>query len=94
MGEDIRRQLNEKLENMVPQDARNWCKPKMSLLAGNPPEELSKYAVVQNIDLLVVGVTGHGRVEKLFVGSTTDRIIRKAPCAVLSVRPVLKDEQD
>ena len=94
MGEDVRRQLNEKLENMVPQEARNWCKPKTSLLAGSPHEELSKYAVVQNIDLLVVGVRGHKLVERFFVGSTTDRIIRKAPCDVLSVRPITKEDQD
>lgn len=92
LGHDLREQLNEKLENMVPPEARNWCKPKMTLLAGVPNEELSKYAVLQDIDLLVLGVTGHGLVEKLFVGSTTDRVVRKAPCAVLSVRSKSQEE--
>lgn len=86
LRQDLRKQLNEKLENMIPPEARNWCKPKMTLLAGIPNEELSKYAILQDIDLIVLGVTGHGLVEKLFVGSTTDRIVRKAPCAVLSMR--------
>lgn len=86
--QDLHQQLRDKLENMVPVEALNWCKPKMSLLTGIPNEELSKYAIVQDIDLIVLGVTGHGLVERIFVGSTTDRIIRKAPCAVLSVRPM------
>jgi len=81
-------QLNEKLEAMVPKDALNWCKPKTMLLAGHPDDELIKYADVQGIDLLVLGVTGHGLVESFFVGSTTERVMRKAPCAVLSVRPI------
>ncbi|MFC1820353.1 universal stress protein [Thermodesulfobacteriota bacterium] len=88
---NLHKQLNDKLEGMVPMEARNWCKPKMMLLTGQTHEELSKYAVVQDIDLLVLGVTGHGLVESLFVGSTTDRVIRKAPCTVLSVRPMSQD---
>jgi nucleotide-binding universal stress UspA family protein len=35
----------------------------------------------------VLGVRGHGLMGTLFVGSTTDRIIRQAPCPVLSVCP-------
>jgi nucleotide-binding universal stress UspA family protein len=84
----LHEELNKKLEFMVPTDALNWCKPKTTLLAGDPHEELSKYADIQNIDLVVLGVTGHSLVESLFVGSTTERVIRKAPCSVLSVRPM------
>lgn len=75
---------------MVPEDARDWCKPKVTLLGGQPHEELTKYAVVNNLDLIVLGVRGQSLVEKLFVGSTTDRVIRRAPCPVLSVRPMVQ----
>ena len=84
----LHKELNVKLERLVPEEAFNWCKPITTLLAGHPHEELSKYADIQNIDLIVLGITGHSLVESLFVGSTTERVIRKAPCAVLSVRPV------
>jgi nucleotide-binding universal stress UspA family protein len=87
----LHKQLSDKLEMMVPVEALNWCKPKIALLSGYPDVELSKYADIQNIDLLVLGVRGHGLMESLFVGSTTERIIRKAPCAVLSVRPMVKE---
>ena len=84
---DLRERLNEKLQKMIPADAHNWCKPKTILIAGQPDEELTKYAVVNDIDLIVLGVRGQKMVEKLFVGSTTDHVSRKAPCPVLSVRP-------
>ncbi|MDB9822159.1 universal stress protein [Deltaproteobacteria bacterium] len=87
----LHKQLNDKLEELVPIEAFNWCKPITTLLAGQPHEELSKYADIQNIDLIVLGITGHGLVESLFVGSTTERVIRKAPCAVLSVRPISQE---
>jgi nucleotide-binding universal stress UspA family protein len=72
---------------MVPEEARTWCNPVTTLLAGQPHEELVKYAVVNGLDLIVLGVRGHSLVETLFVGSTTDRVLRNSPCPVLSVQP-------
>lgn len=91
LQQDLRDRLNEKLTGMVPEDAREWCKPRITLLGGLPHEELTKYAVVNNLDLIVLGVRGQNLVEKLFVGSTTDRVIHRAPCPVLSVRPTVQD---
>jgi nucleotide-binding universal stress UspA family protein len=82
--------LKEKLANMVPEEARTWCKPVINLLAGQPHEEISKYALVNDIDLIVLGVRGHSLMETLFIGSTTDRVMRRAHCPVLSVQPAIK----
>ena len=74
---------------MVPEDALNWCTPKTVLLAGQPYEELSKYAVVQDVDLIVLGIRGRSLVETLLVGSTTARVVRRSSCPFLSVRPTV-----
>ena len=79
--------LKDKLDQMVPEDACHWCKPATILLEGKPDEELTHYATLNNIDLVVLGVRGHSLVENLFIGSTTDRVARSAPCPVLAVRP-------
>jgi len=89
---DLREQLNERLNKLIPEEAFNWCTPKTTLLAGNPHEELAKYALLHGIDLIVLGVRGHGSVERLFVGSTTDRVVRKALCHVLSVRRISHED--
>jgi nucleotide-binding universal stress UspA family protein len=86
LHQDQRNLLNQKLANMVPEEARNWCTPKTSLLAGQPHEELTKYAVINNIDLIILGARGLGLVETLFIGSTTDRVVPRAPCPVLAIR--------
>lgn len=83
----LRNTVQEKLTSMVPEEARAWCNPVTALLAGQPDEELIKYGVVNGVDLIVLGVRGHSLVETLFVGSTTDRVLRRAPCPVLSVQP-------
>ena len=85
--EGLRDQLARKLEGMVPEEAKQWCIPETVLLAGHPSDELTKYAVVNKADLIVLGVRGHSVMESLLVGSTTDRVVRQAPCPVLSVRP-------
>ena len=85
--EGLRDTLTRKLEGMVPEEAKQWCTPETVLLAGHPSDELTKYAVVNKMDLIVLGVRGHSVMESLLVGSTTDRVVRQAPCPVLSVRP-------
>jgi len=77
--------LVEKLKDMIPEGAANWCTPQTSVLEGQPYEELVKYASAQDIDMVVLGVRGHGLMKTLFLGSTTDRVIRNSPCPVLSV---------
>jgi nucleotide-binding universal stress UspA family protein len=89
--ESLRVRLDRELLDMVPEEAKVWCAPKAVLLAGQPHEELTKYSVVQDMDMIVLGVHGRGLVEDLLLGSTTDRVVRDAPCPVLSVRPVEKD---
>jgi nucleotide-binding universal stress UspA family protein len=83
--EDYHDQLIQKLKDMVPGEAANWCTPQTSIMEGQPYDELVKYADTRDIDMIVLGVRGHGLVKNLFLGSTTDRVIRNSPCPVLSV---------
>ncbi len=54
-------------------------------LRGAPHRVLSDLAAKLDAGLLVVGATTGGRIHHL-LGSTTDRLIRRAPCPVLIVR--------
>jgi len=83
--EDYQDLLIQKLKDMVPGEAANWCTPQTSIMEGQPYEELVKYADTRDIDMIVLGVRGHGLVKTLFLGSTTDRVVRNSPCPVLSV---------
>ena len=54
--------------------------------SGGPYEEIVRYAVEQDIDLIVMGSHGGGRVAHLLMGSVAESMVRKAPCPVLTVR--------
>ena len=90
--EDYNNQLIQKLKDMVPREAANWCTPQTSIMEGQPYDELVKYADTRDIDMIVLGVRGHGLVKTLFLGSTTDRVIRDSPCPVLSVSLKVQNE--
>ena len=77
----------QRLEELVPSDAHNWCKVKIACEAGKPFQALKKYAEIHQVDLIVLGVRGHSLVETMLLGSTTDRVIRGVACPVLSVCP-------
>ncbi|MGD9330285.1 MAG: universal stress protein [Desulfobacterales bacterium] len=83
----IRDFLQSKLDDLVPEDARHWCRPVTYLDEGQPFVRILQYADAQEIDLIVLGVRGHGLIGTMLIGSTTDRVIRRAACPVLSVCP-------
>ncbi len=53
---------------------------------GNPAREILKAATRLHCDLIVMGSRGLGGVRKLFLGSTSDRVVRRARVPVLTVR--------
>ena len=81
-------EIREQLRRMLPEESYNWCQPELVLLAGRPFEEITKYALFNHIDLIVLGIRGHNLIETLLAGSTTDRVSRQSPCPVLSVCPM------
>jgi nucleotide-binding universal stress UspA family protein len=51
-----------------------------------PADEITRYARAYNIDLIVMGTHGRGRVAHLLLGSVAERVARTAPCPVLTLR--------
>lgn len=82
------KQIETRLLEMVPGESRNWCTPVIVVLEGQPYQELITYAEKIGADMIVLGIRGHSLLEKFLVGSTTDRVISRASCPVLAVRPI------
>jgi universal stress protein A len=53
---------------------------------GNPSKIIPEYAAAQGIDLIVMGTHGRTGVAHLILGSVAERVVRVAPCPVLTVR--------
>jgi nucleotide-binding universal stress UspA family protein len=56
------------------------------LLSGYASTEIIRIAEEREMDLIVMGSHGLTGLAHVLFGSTADRVVRKAPCSVLTVR--------
>ncbi len=56
------------------------------LSVGNPYQEIVDYARKHRSDLIVMGRHGYNRLVHLLLGGTVERVIRMAPCPVLTLK--------
>lgn len=54
--------------------------------SGAPDAEIVRFASENDIDLIVMGTHGRGFVGHMVMGSVAERVVRTAPCPVLTVR--------
>jgi nucleotide-binding universal stress UspA family protein len=54
---------------------------------GTPFVEIVRYARDNDIDLIVMGTHGRSGLIHALMGSVAEKVVRKAPCPVLTVRP-------
>ncbi len=56
------------------------------VLLGRPYPTILDYASQQQVDMIVIATHGRGALTHMLLGSVTDKVVRKAPCPVLTVR--------
>ncbi len=66
---------------------RGWQSESVSL-EGDPKSKITDYAREWNADLIVVGSCDLPALERLFVGSVSQAIVKHSPCSVLVVKPL------
>lgn len=86
----VQETLEERLRELEQQVERHGIAPSelagAQVLSGPPHQVLTTAAQSLAADLIVVGATGSGPIAAELLGSTADRVLRKADCPVLVVR--------
>jgi universal stress protein A len=75
-----------KLKKLIRPTVAKKLRVQFMVRDGKPFAEIIRAAKDTNTDLIVMSSHGHGRLAELLLGSTTDRVVQKAPCSVLVVR--------
>ncbi|MGE3273755.1 MAG: universal stress protein [Vicinamibacterales bacterium] len=75
-----------RLSDLVPEGAEDWCHVTTVVTVGRSADQIVREADARGADIIVMGVHGRDRLERLLFGSTTYRVIREAHCPVLTVR--------
>lgn len=80
------RQAMAKLDELVPESIREWCRPSTRVSHGKAYREILRVADEDPADLIVLGVHGRHPVDLMLFGSTTNQVVRQATCPVLTIR--------
>ena len=75
-----------RLDKFVKENMSEITKVISKALIGTPFVEIIHYAKEQSIDLIVMGTHGHSALAAMLLGSVAEKVVRKAPCPVLTVR--------
>ncbi|HEX3997705.1 MAG TPA: universal stress protein [Pirellulales bacterium] len=83
---DIENAVRNRLEHVLTDAERQKYSAEIVTLVGSPFLEIVTYAKSQEIDLIVMGTHGRGPIAHMLMGSVAEKVVRKAPCPVLTVR--------
>lgn len=86
LEQSVRSSAEQSLKSLLETDVRNQCECETVLVQGKPFVEIIRIAKEKHADLIVMSTHGRGGIEHMLLGSVTEKVVRKAPCAVLTLR--------
>lgn len=86
----LQRRSEEALRELVQRVIRDNIPVDSQILLGYPAMEILRYAEQKDVGLIVVASHGLSGIEHFLIGSVTEKVVRKACCPVLTVRPAGK----
>ncbi len=86
-SESLVKDAEAMLEKLPPDGWENEKPTVREVRVGAAFIEIIDYARENSIDLIVIGTHGRSGLMHILMGSVAERIVRKAPCPVLTVKP-------
>jgi nucleotide-binding universal stress UspA family protein len=80
----------EELDKLVKTSIPDDVKVKTITKSGKPFMEIIDTAAAEDVDLIIIATHGHSGMEHILFGSTAEKVVRKAPCPVLTLREPVK----
>jgi nucleotide-binding universal stress UspA family protein len=88
MLEELTSQANRHMaEWKVKAEAMGIGQVEVATAIGEPAHEILAFARAQSADLVVIGTHGRTGLQHALMGSVAERVVRRATCPVLTVRP-------
>lgn len=76
-----------KMDDFIKENLKNYPKVKTSIVKGDAAEEIVNYAKDHDIDMIAISTHGRKGLEKILIGSVTERVIKTSSVPVLSINP-------
>jgi nucleotide-binding universal stress UspA family protein len=83
---EVEKAAQRQLESVLEDEDRTMLHVKPVVhVAVSKPAAIVDYATRQAVDIIVMGTHGRGAISHLLMGSVAERVVRTAPCPVLTV---------
>ena len=90
---DLHSRAEEELKKLSKEIIGGSLQVEILIKTGKPFVEIIEAASSNDVDLIIIATHGHTGVEHLLFGSTAEKVVRKAPCPVLTLREPVKGFQ-
>ena len=84
--EELMETATKQMEDFASQYVPEKVQASGEVISGRPFLEIIRVAKEKKSDLIVIGTHGRGALRQVLLGSVAEKVVRKAPCPVLSVR--------
>jgi nucleotide-binding universal stress UspA family protein len=84
--QDMQKSAEKEMDKWGAEAAAKVKNVEKLVIRGVPFVEILKSAKDKNADLIVIGTHGRTGIDHMLFGSTAEKVVRKAPCPVLTVR--------
>jgi nucleotide-binding universal stress UspA family protein len=85
--DDLERQAGKDLAQMLSETPGSKVEVKRRVVVGIPYRKIIEVAEEEKSDLIVMTTHGRTGLSHLVMGSVSEKIVRTAPCPVLTIRP-------
>ncbi|MCL2687918.1 MAG: universal stress protein [Methanobrevibacter sp.] len=87
ISEMLRKESEKNLENVekMKEDENSNVKITFKVEEGAPAKVILEAIKKENIDLVVMGSSGKGRLDRIIMGSVAERVVKASECSVLVV---------
>jgi universal stress protein A len=85
---ELQGQAQRELARLLPETQGTQVAIARQVVVGVPYQKIIETAAGAKIDCIVMATHGRTGLSHMFVGSVAERVVRTAPCPVLTLRPV------
>jgi universal stress protein A len=84
---DLKQQAESALDHLLSAESAQAKRVVRATRMGHPATEIIQDAAEHKINLIVIGTHGRSGLRHALLGSVAERVVRQAPCPVLTVHP-------
>jgi universal stress protein A len=86
MYREIEERIREKIARSLEGHAKEGLRARALVTTGSPYTEIVRMAEQEGADLIVIATHGRSGLTHAILGSTAEKVVRRAPCPVLVIR--------